>query len=138
MKNKNLKKKEKTQFTFVLAHWHFGVTIGHAYECLTVLMVALMNYLNRCCCCCCYRVERIHRHCHLDVSMMGWVVDFDYLVILQNKNKTKTIYKSVAIKTKFYSNLDQKKEETESFYVDEVNFFEIDVRHRVWHTPRHK
>lgn len=121
-KKKSIEKKKKRIFTFVLAHWHFVVTIEqigshHAYECLMVLMAVLMNYLNRCCCCCYYHVERIHRHCYLDVSMMGWVVDLWYLVILWRK-KNKILVLVTSKTKKFFLkktlNLDQKKKKKRS------------------------
>lgn len=104
-----LKEKRKLKiFTFVVVHF-FVVTIvpigshhacGWLCCCLTVLMVAMMYYLNCYHCYCCYHVERILHHDHLDVSTMGWVVHFEYLVILNKKiiipfnlNRTKNRWK---------------------------------------------
>lgn len=114
---KSIRMKIKKEFllTFVLAHcYYLGVTIERIGShrvcgCLTVLMVALMSYSSHCHYCCCH-VERIRRRYHLDVNMMGLVVDcWEYLVCLcETKVKEKTFLKKWNL-TNVCLNLDQNK-----------------------------
>lgn len=99
--DRNENAKREFLLTFVLAHcYYLGVTIERIGShrvcgCLTVLMVALMSYSSHCHYCCCH-VERIRRRYHLDVNMMGLVVDcWEYLVCLCiTKVKEKTLLKN--------------------------------------------